>query len=235
MAHDKTGKQNFNELPFGQKFFLLMIISLFGVVLTLQVWHYDVIPYSKNYQIITYPGFMAGIQDFGRYYAYYTPDYPEPGEEINLYFDVCNVKNECSFCTNCTISAYTIDENNNKRYLIKNQKQSGENPIVLPYHGKIIYVIVKDKDVDYEFLVPKPSFLQSCKIVLKENPIFMIAAILSDIGFILGLIGTIICFWKDIPAICQKAKKEFIIKMRNRTKSELVMLSKLFRKIYKKR
>lgn len=234
MARDKTDKQNINELPFGRFVFLLMIISFFGVVLTLQVWQYEVIPYSKNYQIITYPGFMTGIQDFGKYYAHYTPNYPEPGEEINLYFDVCNVKNECSFCTNCTISAYTIDEKNNKRYLIKNEKQSEENPIVLPYHGKLIYVIVKDKNVDYEFFIPKPSILQSCQIVLKENPIFIVAIILADIVSIVSLIVTIIHFRKDVPAICQKANKEFIVRMRNRIKLELVILSNLFRNIYKK-
>lgn len=175
-----------------------------------------------------------GIQEQGRYYAHYTPDYPEPGEEINLYFDVCNVENECNFCTNCTITAYTVDERNNKRYLIKNQKQSEEKPIVLPYHGKIIHIDVKDKDIDYKFKIPKPSFFQSCKIVLSEHPIFMIAAILSPIGVIVSLIGAIIKFWKDIPDICQKAKKELIIRIRDRTKSELVTLSKLFRKIYKK-
>ena len=229
-----TGKPNFNELPIGHKFLILMFISIIGVFLTFQVWHYWVIPYSGNYQRITYPEYMTGIQDFGRYYAHYTPDYPEPGEEINLYFDVCNVENECSFCTNCTITAYTIDEKNNKRNLIKNQKQSEEKPITLPYHGKIVHVVVKDKDVDYEFKIPKPSFFQSCKIVLKEHPFFMIAAILSPIAFILSLIGAIISFWKDIPNICQKAKKEFIIRIRNRTKSDLETLKKLFQKIYKK-
>lgn len=234
MTSDKTDKPNFNELPIGHKFLILMFISIIGVFLTFQVWHYWVIPYSENYQRITYPEYMAGIQDFGRYYAHYTPDYPEPGEEIKLYFDVCNVENECSFCTNCTITAYTIDEKNNKRNLIKNQKQSEEKPIALPYHGKIVHVVVKDEDVDYEFKIPKPSFFQSCKIVLKEHPFFMIAAILSPIAFILSLIGAIISFWKDIPDICQKAKKELTIRIRNRTKSDLETLKKLFRKIYKK-
>lgn len=234
MTSDKTDKPNFNELPIGHKFLILMFISIIGVVLTCQVWYYEVIPYSENYQRITYSEYMTGIQDFGRYYAHYIPDYPEPGEEINLYFDLCNVENECSFCTNCTITAYTIDEKNNKRNLIKNQKQSEEKPIALPYHGKIIHVIVKDKDVDYKFKIPKPSFFQSCKIVLKEHPFFMIAAILSPIAFILSLIGAIISFWKDIPDICQKAKKELTIRIRNRTKSDLETLKKLFRKIYKK-
>ena len=227
-------KQNFNRRPIDNKIFKLMLISFIGVLLTFQVWHYWVIPYSENYQIITNPRLLAGIQDFGRYSAHYTPDYPEPGDEINLYFDVCNVKNECSFCTNCTISAYTIDEKNNRRNLIENQKQSEDKPIVLPYHGKIIHVVVKDKDIYYKFLIPKPSFLQSCKIVLKQHPIFMIAAILSPIGIILSLISAIISFRKDISDICQKTKTEFIVRIRNRTKSELVMLSKLFRKIYKK-
>lgn len=229
----KTDKPNFNEVPIGHKFLILMFISIIGVVLTFQVWYYEVIPYSENYQRITYP-FMTGIQDFGRYYAHYTPDYPEQGEEINLYFDVCNVENECSFCTNCTITAWTIDEKNNKRNLIKNRKQSEEKPIVLPYHGKIIHVVVKDKDVDYEFLIPKQSIFQICKIKLNEQPISMIVTILSPIGLILGLIGGIIGFWKYIPDICQKAKKELTIRIGNRTKSNLETLKKLFRKIYKK-
>ena len=168
-------------------------------------FYYMVIPYSGNYQIVTKP-YLTVIQNQGEYYAHYNPDHPKQGDEIHLYFDLCDVSNNCEPCTNYTINAYTYDENNQKRYLLEDHEHSGNNPILLTYNGKRIYIEIKIGNFTYNFFVPVLSNIESFLIALEKSTIFTIGTLIITFFPIIGLLK----YRKNIPSFIKKAKKKLV-------------------------
>lgn len=159
----------------------LIFVFTLSAMAAILFWYYGVFPTYDNYAPITAP-VMTIYQMFGKFQVFYSPDYPQQGEAITSYINICdNDLKNCSQLNNYTITAYFIDESKTKHLLIDNQVI--EDNFELKYFGKPIHLRFGYKNKTYlqEFNIPKPSFLQSIVSNIPRHPITFIFNIVSII------------------------------------------------------
>jgi len=182
------------SVKLGILIFLFVLTALFPI----QLFYYSIVPLHENYIPITIPYMQQIFQMYGKFHIVYYPDYPQEGETINAYIDICDndIKN-CTKLSNYTINAYFRDEADVKHVLINSTEIT--DSFSFPYYGRPIYISFLNNNTPMfsEFAVPRPSFYQTVAEVVPRHPIFLLLGVISSI---LGLLA-IVEFFKNLKEV----------------------------------
>lgn len=187
---------------------VLIFLFTLVIIFPIQIFYYGVVPLHGNYVPITVPYMQQMFQMFGKFHMVYYPDYPQPGDTITAFVDVCdNSLKNCTKLNNYTIIAHFKDDGNVEHNLLN---ETVNESFSLSYYGKPIYLsfLYSNTPAFNEFIIPKPSFYQSVTEIVPRHPFFLL----------LGAVSSILGLWVLVE-IVKKLKEMITSKLRNNSKS----------------
>ena len=178
---------NVNDTKFGVSLLITFLVFMF----IMQSLFYFILPVYHNYQPTpTIPGKMQIFDLAGKFQISYYPDIPKGGDNIQLYFKICDVGlTNCNICEVCSLTLYFIDEKGDKNIIYQNKSTNSTEPIQFSYPGREVKVELDFEGIDSRykvFFIPKLSFYQSTVYFFSENSFFRIVSIISLIIFFIS-------------------------------------------------
>ncbi len=179
----------------------VLIVLFISLMALMQITFYFILPLTNNYQPTPTVPKMQMFDLAGKFQISYYPDIPKAGEEVLLYFEVCDVGLvNCAPCQICTLTGKFIDEKGGNKILFSNLSTNKTEPIIFLYPGREVEINLDFEGIDnrYDtFYVPKLNFVQLIIYIYKEHIIISLISIISLIVFVVGFPYSIYRFIKN--------------------------------------